>query len=71
MIRNINSMAVLPVSQSKVSDIITNLSPGWDSIPNVVKAIYAHSIEPFTYIMNLSITQGIFPKQLKLAKVIS
>ena len=31
---------------------------------------YPHFIEPLTHIMNLSITQGIFPKQLKLAKVI-
>ena len=69
MIRNINSMAVLPVSQSEVSDIINNLkssSPGWDSISaNVVKATYPHFIEPLTHIMNLSITRGIFPKQLK------
>ena len=74
MIRNINSMAVLPVSQSEVSDIINNLknsSPGWDSISaNVVKATYPHFIEPLMHIMNLSITQGIFPKQMKLAKVI-
>ena len=74
MISNINSMAVLPVSQSEVSDIINNLkssSPGWDSISaNVVKATYPHFIEPLTHIMNLSITRGIFPKQLKLAKVI-
>ena len=74
MIRNINSMAVLPVSQSEVRDIINNLKnsiPGWDSISaNVVKATYPHFIEPFTHIMNLSITQGIFLNQLKLAKVI-
>ena len=74
MIRNINRMAVLPVSQSEVSDIInnfTNSSPGWDSISaNVVKGTYPHFIEHLTHIMNLSITQGIFPKQLKLAKVI-
>ena len=75
MIRNINSMAVLPVSQSEVSDIISNLknsSPGCDSISaNIVKATYPHFIEPLTHIRNLSITQGIFPKQLKLVKVIT
>ena len=74
MIRNINSMAVLPVNESDVIDIIKNLknsSPGWDSIAaKVVKATYPHFIEPLTHIMNLSITQGIFPKELKLAKVI-
>ena len=71
LIRNINSMAA---SQSEVSDIINNLknsSPGWDSISaNIVKATYPHFTEPLTHITNLSITQGRFPKQLKLAKVI-
>ena len=35
VIRNINSMAVLPVNESEVIDIIKNLknsSPGWNSI---------------------------------------
>ena len=71
MIKNINSMAVLPVNESEVIDIIKNLknsSPGWDSISaKVVKATYLHFIAPLTHIMNLSITQGIFPKELKLA----
>ena len=74
MIRNINSMAVLLVNESEVIDVIKNLknsSPGWDSIAaKVVKATYPHFIEPLTHIMNLSITQDIFPKVLKLAKVI-
>ena len=43
MIRNINSMAVLPINESEVIDIIKNLknsSPGWDSISaKVVKAL--------------------------------
>ena len=72
MIRNINSMAVLPVNESEVIDIIKNLkysSPGSISA-KVVKATYPHFIEPLTHIMNLSITQGIYPKELKLAKVI-
>ena len=71
MIRNINSMAVLPVSQSEVNDInnLKNSRHGWDSISaNVVKGTYPHFVEPLTHIMNLSITQSIFPKQLKLAK---
>ena len=64
LIRNINSMAVLPVNESEVIDIIKNLknsSPGWDSISaKVVKATYPHFIEPLMHIMNLSITQGIY-----------
>ena len=74
MTRNCNSMVVLPVNQSEIIDIIKNLkhsSPGWDAISaNVVKVTYPCFIEPLAHIMNLSITQGIFPKELKLAKVI-
>ena len=65
MIRNINSVAVLPVSQSEVNDInnLKNSRHGWDSISaNVVKGTYPHFVEPLTHIMNLSITQSIFPK---------
>ena len=74
MTRNCNSMVVLPVNQSEIIDIIKNLkhsSPGWDAISaNVVKVTYPCFIEPLAHIMNLSITQGVFPKELKLAKVI-
>ena len=74
MTRNCNSMVVLPVNQSEIIGIIKNLkhsSPGWDAISaNVVKVTYPCFIEPLAHIMNLSITQGVLPKELKLAKVI-
>lgn len=74
MTRNMASMAVLPVSEAEVINIIKNLkcsSPGWDSISaKVVKITYPHFIAPLTHIMSLSITHGIVPKELKLAKVI-
>ena len=74
MTRNCNSMVALPVNQSEIIDIIKNLKhsrPGWDAISaNVVKVTYPCFIEPLAHIMNLSITQGVFPKELKLAKVI-
>ena len=69
MIRNINNMAVSPVSKSEVIEIIKknlqNNSPGWDSI-----LANPHLIKPLTHIIYLSITQGIFPKELKLDKII-
>ena len=73
MTRNCNSMVVLPVNRSEIIDIIKNLkhsSPGGDAISaNVVKVTYPCFIEPLGHIMNLSITQSIFMKELKLAKV--
>ena len=66
-------MAIMPIIQNDVISIIKNLkvsSPGWDSISAVVvKATYACFIEPLTHILNLSIMHGVFPSELKLAKV--
>ena len=74
MQRNQHSMAVLPISQSEVISIIKNLksnSPGWDSVPaTVVKTTYSSFIEPLTHVLNMSLTKGIFPSEMKLAKVI-
>ena len=74
MTRNCNSMVVLPVNLSEIIDIIKNLkhgSPGWDAISaNVVKVTYPCFIETLAHIMNISVTQGVFPKELKLAKII-
>ena len=54
--------------------IIKNLkegSSGWDGIsPSIVKSTCAAFIEPLTHIFNLSISQGIFPNDLKIARVI-
>ena len=72
--RNPHSMAIIPIIQNDVISIIKNLkvsSPGWDWISAVVvKATYACFIEPLTHILNLSIMHGVFPSELKLAKVI-
>ena len=67
-------MAIMPIIKNDVIDIIKNLkvsSPGWDSISAlVVKATYPRFIEPLTHILNLSVMYGVFPSELKLAKVI-
>ena len=66
-------MAIMPIIKNDVIDIIKNLkvsSPGWDSISAVVvKATYPCFIESLTYILNLSVMYGVFPSELKLAKV--
>ena len=73
MERNSNSMAILPVTSTEVTSIITNLKhnrPGWDSISAAItKAVYLNFIGPLTYILNMSITEGAFPSGMKLAKV--
>ena len=72
--RNSQSMAIMPIIKNDVIDIIKNLkvsSPGWDSISAVVvKTTYRCFIEPLTHILNLSLMYGVFPSELKLAKVI-
>ena len=59
---------------NEVENIIKLLkksSPGWDDISaDIIKDTYDLFIIPFTHILNLSITQGVFPKELKIAKVI-
>jgi hypothetical protein len=74
MQRQLHTMAVLPVSETEIISIIKNLSngsPGWDGIaPNIVKNTHHNFIKPFSHVMNLSITEGVFPTELKIARVI-
>ena len=70
----IHSMFLQPVIESEVNSIIKLLkcsSPGWDSISAVVVKTAAKSfLKPLTHIMNLSLTTGVFPSELKIARVI-
>ena len=50
---------------------LKNSSPGWDNFQsNVIKDTSDLLLLPLTHLLNLSITQGVFPDELKLAKVI-
>ena len=50
--------------------IKSNKSPGYDDISsNVIKEIYNYIQKPLKRIFSLSITKGIFPDDLKIAKV--
>ena len=65
---NLNIMAVLPVIATEVTSIITDLkrnSPGRDSI----KAVRPNFIGPLTYTLDMSVTEGVYPTEMKLAKV--
>ena len=74
MERNPCSLAVIPASQNEIITIIKNLkqsSPRWDDISSsIVKHTCHYFIEPLMHVSNLSITQGVFPHELKVGKVI-
>ena len=45
-------------------------SPGWDNITSkIIKAPSNHVVRPLTHIFNLSSTTGVFPTELKIARV--
>lgn len=71
---NPNSIFLLPVDCNEVERIIKdfkNKSPGWDDIPSsIIAQTYPLFIETLTHLINLSFSQGIFPDELKIAKVI-
>ena len=71
---NLNFLFLGEVSSDEICKVINclkNTSPGWDDINSKVgKSTYHLYIAPLTYLINLSLAQGVFPKELKTAKVI-
>ena len=71
--RVLESMVMAPVIEEEVQSIIKSLkdsSAGWDAISaRVVKTTYSCFITPLTHIMNISLLNGIFPSELKIARV--
>jgi len=70
-----NSMYLEPINKTHVLDVVNKLKPktsfGHDEIPTkVVKASINSFLDPITHIINLSLSTGIIPSQLKKAKVI-
>ena len=69
-----NSIVVPNVICSDVRTVISSLknsSPGFDGIPYfVANQCIDNFIEPLTYIINMSFMEGVFPSELKLAKVV-
>ena len=70
----VNSIVISTITTLEVRNIILstkNISPGWDDIPACVgKKCTDHYIEPLTHIINNSIQEGVFPSELKLARVV-
>ena len=70
----VNSIVVPTITSLEVRNIILstkNSSPGWDYIPAVIgKKCIEYYIDPLTHIINNSIKEGVFPSELKLARVV-
>jgi hypothetical protein len=69
-----SSLFLQDVERFEVERIIRALkhsSAGYDGIhAKVLKHIYRLIIEPLTHVLHLSISQGFFPNEMKLAKII-
>ena len=70
---NVNSSIMPEVSEEEITSVIlsiNNSAPGYDYMPaSVMKKCVHDYITPLTYLVNSSIKQGIFPSELKIAKV--
>lgn len=69
-----NSMFIYDTNCEEVSSVIKHLknsAPGPDDIDiRIIKKCYGDLVQPLTYLFNLSFNQGIFPDELKIARVI-
>ena len=71
---NEHSMSIPSIHSNEIKSIISKLNnsaPGYDNIPPKIGKLFATQyIDPLTYLINKSIKQGVFPDELKLAKVV-
>ena len=69
-----NSIVIFDVSCDEVKNIIRSLknsSAGHDEFPTFVGKLCVDSyIEPLTFLINYSLKTGVFPSELKLARVV-
>ena len=70
----INSIFLPDVAIDEMKAIVLSLKNGaadWDDItPKIIKMIHPSDNHPLVYMINLSLQQGIFPKELKIANVL-
>ena len=71
---NMHSIFIPSISEDEVLhaiSLLNNAAPGYDGLQaRIMKQIVHVYVRPLTYLINMSLTQGIFPEELKLAKVI-
>ena len=68
-----DSMFITPVTNEELVNIVMALkssSPGWDGLTaDIIKSNINLFIQPLIHICNLSFSNGVFPAELKVAKV--
>lgn len=74
-IKPTNSFFIKPTDSLEIIDIVQNLksnkSAGFDDIhPSVVKSVIMFIAQPLSKIFNISLSTGLFPDSLKVAKVV-
>ena len=66
-------MFITPVTNEELVNIVMGLkisSPGWDGLTaDIIKNNINLFIQPLIHICNLSFSNGVFPAELKVAKV--
>ena len=71
---NEQALRISQIVSDEIQSVISKLnnsSPGCDNIrPKIGKLFVDQYIEPLTYLINKSITQGVFSDELKLAQVV-
>jgi hypothetical protein len=72
--QNPNLLFLAPATEEEVLQIANKLKmkslAGYDEIPDmIVKQCIQTIKKPSTFIINLSLSSGIFPNQMKIAKV--
>jgi hypothetical protein len=71
---NPDSIFLSPVTETEVKNLLQHLkntSCGLDGIhAKIIKKTFEFYIEPLKHVLNLSITQGVFPNEMKIARVI-
>ena len=69
-----STIFLLPVNEEEVTSILKNMkncSAGWYFIsPCIVKQTYNYFLVPLVHVCNMSLLHGIFPNELKMARVI-
>ena len=73
--RNLNSLVMRSITMQEIKNTINSLpnktSSGHDGISNILlKSIGSNLVFPLHVIFNMSIAEGIFPKQMKMAEII-
>ena len=67
-------MVLEPVLENELFNIVLGLkesSAGWDCINgSIIKHVYKQIKEPLCHVLNLSFSSGVFPSELKIARVV-